>query len=709
MKCRLLIWLIGLWLTLFALSADAATLNVTAKGRNDAVAQTNVGVNAVRQSMRTLVTDEFLRVNQERIRSEVILQSGRFVRAITVTDRQQQGSLIILTASVDVDVSALIKVLASMDMDEASRQRMTTALLDMENAAPADRPEQPPEEAVDDDGVAGGVGIYVQDVRVMANRLFSSNQLSFLLDTDTRNIVDALLVLDIRDLHVRVDWQKESVILFFTPPDPARMRSTLAEGRTLQDVFAILGLEASRLPQDLHPELVRRLERPPSAPPGILKVQDARIYLGQAGRFTIAGRCQEDVAKAMEQIRQGTMPFTVQGTAPLRYTYWWPLPLEDGKEAAQDAADRLVVSATTELEPAPGGWIFRSHTDLGGRCPELTNVGPMDLSGSLIAGRQPPFVLMGLANGAYLSAWLDALGEEEDPGLAVCRVLLEKLDSGLLSLGGGQVITPPLRFPAVTLSLKGDPEALQSLMAYGALADDGQEITVAGWDKVRLHALDEVAGTPLNMVLALHDNTLIGGFMDVQALTYPRQNARAVLTAALAGSGLALPKAVSGVSLIDVRQFWQEARVLLDDISIALLLEVLAPDARQALQRLFSTTPPISVVVGWTESPDMTRSVGYIAVTAEDSTEFYQALKNLIDVLDKDAQHDSAPGQHLAECLERQTVRPVLENRDRTAPPEPLFLEGNRGMGLPRKVASPEDCFPGEEQAENSVWPLAAH
>ena len=729
MKNQIQVWIVALLLVLFVLPAGAATVDVTARGKNEAVAQTNAGVSAVRQTMQGLVTKTFLRTNRERVRKDVILQSGHFVRAVSVHNQQRQDGFVVLSASVEVDERALAGVLAGMTLDETSRQQLCAALADPQGAIatqPADTSglarapsavsksaadsvnattqleaptppqtcaEAAPQAASARDSVAqfqdtagkakaantpgaagretghapsghtgtghapadaltdafqevgrlraasdtGGIlvetDVILEDTRALLPRLVPSALLSVFLEAEGRTLASALLAMDIRELrlHCAVDEDLLDFTLLLVPLHPARMQAALVEGNTVEHVVGALGLAASDFPQHARPYLQARLERVTGSPMNLLRIQGTSLFLGGTGKHTIVGILRSSVAQAAMQVQKGVVPFAVEGKAPLRYCQRYTLSLEDPEQPAQDAAEDLVLSTTAEMTPVPGGWIARGHYDLGGFWPELAQAGSLDLSKLFVYGKEPPFLLLGWANGKHLTALLDMLDEGE-PDIAVFRVLLEKLDSALLSLGGNRFTVPPLRLPAVALTLRGDPAALQSLMALGQFDMAGQNVSVSGWDKVTLHALDDSAGVPLELVLAQRGATLLGGLMDVQALAQPRQSARAVLTAALKGSGLTLPEAVSYVALFDIRQFWQELRTLTDDVFIASLLEMEDPQLRLALRQLFDTTPPITCCTGWQDSPDMTRGTAYIAITDADTTPFYQALKNLIDL-----------------------------------------------------------------------------
>ena len=765
MKYRIQAWFIALLLALCVMPAGAATFDVTARGRDEAVARTNAGVEAVRQTVRGLVTEAFLRTNRERVRKDVILQSGRFVRAVTVNSQQRQGTIVMVSATVDVDEQALAGTLAGMTLDETSRQRLCAALADPKNLTPtppvpasppastalgaapqmaapqvaasapsalvsdpvadggasgraradlpdegrgdagsrATAPDQPravgasrlaafardpvvqfqdtalKAEAANVPGTTGawpappvrsntgtghaqaggpanatreldllkameegtgdvqaGIDVILEDTRTLLPRLVPQALLSVFLDADDKALADALLAVDIRELrlHGAVSGDDLDVSLLFMPPDPARMRKVLVEGSTLGEVMQALGLKDGEFPQSARPALLRKLEYVPGSPADLLRIQGKSIYLGSTGIHMIVGTHQSSVADAMAQLQQGVVPFAVEGTAPLRYRQCYSVLLNETAQPAQNAPDRLDMSVTTEMTPAPGGWILRSRYDLGGFWPELAQAGSLDLSDLLVCDKRPPFLLLGWANGKHMTALLDML-DENDPGVAFFRVLLEKLDSVFLSLGGSQVMAPPLRFPAITLAFRGDASVLQMLMAMGLLEGSGQDATVENWDSVILYALDKQAGWPLQLTLAQHDDILLGGLVDIQTLAQPRKDARAVLAAALEGSGLTLPDAVSSVGLLDCQLLWQELRALLDDTFIAFILEDQNSALRQALQQFLNATPPITRCVSWSESPDMTRGAGYIAVTDADTSPFYQALKNLIELLDK--------------------------------------------------------------------------
>ena len=684
MKRRIQAWIFGLLLTLIALPADAAMFDVTARGRDAEVAQTNAGVNAVRDCMQRLVSKDFLRANMEAVRKQIILQSARFVRAVTVTSQQPQGTVVVLQASVDVDATALAEALARMNMDDAAKQHMTAALAEMEPAEPApvasaeapaqpvipgltvsQAPAQPSEPApaasaeapaqsatdavsamagggvvMNGDGLplpgqggretlpdnnayvrsddAPGMDIYIDNMRTLGTKILSPEMLYALLGDKMDLEIRILLSINVRDIRIRVD-EKKHVTWLATPVDTAQMQAALVEGKSLRDVLAILGITDEVIPQDKHAAFKRRLRDTRHDRFTILQIENSKVFCSQFGSLMVISDHKPNVVETMAMLEEGLTPFTVKGQAPLRF-------------CARKTTDDMkgVERVTTEMQPVQDGWIVSCRAE-GGVMAGLGKAAPMDLSGLLVCDNNPPFFMAGLGNSPYSAILFDKL-QANGTLTQSMRAMLEKLDSTLLSLGGGQIVASSLCLPSFTLGVKGAPEALQSLAALVASVAPGQDSPVAGWDKVTTHPLHQVIGIPLNIVLAQRGNTLVGGLTNAQNLARPQQDARALLASTLEGSGLTLPEASSGIVLFNMRQCWQEIHALLQDPMMATMLEAAGSDTLQALQQLFITTPPITSIAGWIESSNAIKGVFYITMSKEDSTPFYQAFKNLIAV-----------------------------------------------------------------------------
>ncbi|HIU18162.1 MAG TPA: hypothetical protein IAB01_06910 [Candidatus Avidesulfovibrio excrementigallinarum] len=688
MKRRIQAWIIGLLLALIALPAYAATFDVTAKGRDEAVARTNAGVNAVRDCMQSLAPEAFLRANMETVRKQVILQSARYVRTITVHSQQQQGSLVVLTASVDVDAQALADTLAAMNMDDASKQSMATALAGMEPAAPAQAPavaeaavqsvaqapaapaapapsasdnaEAPvsimggtavavpmPDSpaAANGNGVAPvpgqantpiapddkayvrgndatGMDAYIDDMRTQLANVIPMEALPVFLDADDQAMVRTLLGMNIRDIHMRVD-EKGHITMLFTPADVAQMQATLVEGKTKQELFSMLGIAVQDMPQNAQKNLDHPLENVRHEKFTILKVQGEDFFCSQSGTRVVSGDHLPNIVETLTMLEEGLTPFAVEGSAPLRVCARKAMDTTEGIE-------KIFV----EMQPAPGGSVISFRSDMGKDLAGLNAVRPMNLADLLVCDNNPPFFLMGLGNGLHLSALLDELQNDEILNPAVCEAM-KKLDSVLLGIGGGQLVAPPLRIPVVTLGIKGAPEALQIIAGLAAAACPGQDSPVAGWEKVTTYPLQPLIRMPFNLVMAQRGNILAGGLLDIQNFSKPSKDVRTVLNAALEGSELTLPDAISSVILFNMRQCWQEIYALLDDPTMGAMVEMARPGTRAVLQQFFATTPPVTSIVGWSNSPNAAAGVVYIAMTKEDTTAFYQALKNLIEFFDK--------------------------------------------------------------------------
>ena len=706
MKRRIQAWIIGLLLTLIALPVHAATFDVTARGRDETVARTNAGVNAVRDCMQSLVPDAFLRANMEAVRKQVILQSARYVRTITVHGQQQQGALVVLTASVDVDAQALADTLSGMNMDDAARQQMVTALAGMEPPAPAQAPaiaesaapEAAPASAepaaqgvaqapavpapaapapsasdnaeapvsfmggtavavpmadgpavANGDGLApvpgqatppivpddkayvrgndaAGMDMYLDDTRTLVNNMVSPEVLAIFLDEDEQSVARMLLAMNARNISMRVD-EADNVTLLLEPQNEAQMTSTLVEGKTLRDVLIMLGVNDKDLTPSMQPVLDRKLEDTGHTDSTILKLEGRDLFFGRSGSRMVAGDHKPNIAETLTMLAEGVEPFVVEGDAPLRFCVREELDID---EAAQSG--NKLESLTVNARPVAGGWVAHYHSNLG--VSDQTAIGAMDLSNLLVYDDQPPFFLLGLRSGPHTAALLDELSDDGTLPADQCA-MLGKLDNALVSLGGGQVVAAPLRLPAMALSVNGAPDAVQGLMTLGAGFVPGQDAPVQGWDKVTQHSLQGMVGMPVNLLMALRQNTLIAGLMNSSALTQPPRDTRAVLSAALEGSGLTLPEAMSSVVLLDVRQLWKEAQSIVNDAAMGAMIDMAGPGTRQVLQQLFAATPPVVSVIAWSDSPDPNRGACYIALTKENTEPFYLALRALIEFFDK--------------------------------------------------------------------------
>ena len=669
MKHRIQAWIVGLLLALLAFPAGAATFDVTARGKDETVARTNAGLNAVRDCMQSLVSDTFLRANRESVRKNVILQSARFVRAVTVNSQQQQGAIVMLTATVDVDAPALADTLAAMNMDDAAKQQMAAALAGMEPAAPAGAqasavsvpapevaeapaaPAQAPAVApaapaapaastlqpvtaspVADDKAyvrgtdAPGADVYLDHTRTLTENMVSPEVLAIFLTEKEQAVARMLLTLDARDLRLRAD-EEGHITLLLVPDNASQMASTLVEGKTLRDVLVMLGVNDSMMTPEMQPALARTLKNTGHAEFSIFKLEQSKLFVACSGSCLVVGDHRANIAETLKMLAEGVVPFAVQGDAPLRFCVREELDLDEAVPSGKQ-----LESITVNARPVPGGWVAHYRSDL--EVSAQTAIGALDLSNLLVYEEQPPFFLLGLRSGPHTAALLDELRDDGSLPANQCA-LLSKLDNALLSLGGGQVVAPPLRLPAMALSVNGAPDALQGLMALGAGYVPGQDAPVNGWDKVTQHSLQGMVGMPVNLLMALRQNTLIAGLLNSSALAQPPRDARAVLAAALDGSGLTLPEAMSSVMLLDVRQLWKEAQAIVNDDVMGAMIEMAGPGTRQVLQQLFAATPPVISVIAWSDSPDPNRGACYIALTKENTEPFYLALHALVEFFDR--------------------------------------------------------------------------
>ena len=100
----------------------AVEYNVSAKGKNEQIAATNAGVNAVRTCMKELVTKEFLQANAEAVRLNIILKSNEFVTACTILESKPHGAFISVQAVIDVDKDRLKNTLDALHPGTSSSE-----------------------------------------------------------------------------------------------------------------------------------------------------------------------------------------------------------------------------------------------------------------------------------------------------------------------------------------------------------------------------------------------------------------------------------------------------------------------------------------------------------------------------------------------------------------------------------------------------------
>ena len=472
---------------------------------------------------------------------------------------------------------------------------------------------------------ASGADIYAEDIHTLVDPLVASPMLPLFFEGEVQNLVQFLADMDIRDVRLRVD-EKGHLTLLFTPARPVQLETLLAAGGTARELLPVFGLTEDDCLPDMKADLDCRLEVV-QQDSSVLRLQGHDAYFAHAGGRVLFGDHGPNVSEALKMLQEGVIPFSegLEGDAPLRACLRKELDADNA--AASDRIGRFTFGAT----PVSGGWVVRFHTNLNELQPGQTPPRPVDLSKLLVCDSNPPFFILGYGKEPYVAALLDSLVADGSLS-AERRALLEQLDCALFAAGGGQFVAAPLRLPVLTLGVKGEPDALQRLMAEIAGTLPGQETPAAGWDKVTLHSLQQQIGMPVNILLARSGNVLVGGLMNPQALTRPLQDARAILTAALDGSGLVLPKAMSSVTLLNTRQYFQELQAILNDPLMGTLLEAARPGRLAIVQQFLASTPPVTSVVAWLDNPDSTNGVIYFAVTSEDTTPFWQSVKALSEL-----------------------------------------------------------------------------
>ncbi len=670
-------WIVGLLLALTALPAGAATFDVTARGKDEAAARAGAQVNAVRTCMQSMVSGEFLRANMEAVRTGVILKSQDFVRSVTVNGQSRSGGIILLEAAVDVDEKALADTLSAMPMDEASRQRMTAALEAMQPTSPvqegsaraaaasqAPAPQQSvssaagavgavtpegmssaskvpqstpraalpestlsaPEEEfaalkemfsdddeyVTDDNIFGS-DVYIEDMKTLSG-LFPPQLQKLLLDDEERAVVEMLFALNVRGLRLRLDKENDYETLLAEVPAGKDLGALTRSHQKLRDVALLLGLSETQFTPDM-----QELLDLPLQDTGVAGVQHVgALFLSFTDSFVIAGNHLPNVAQARAMVLEGTLPFAVAGDAPLR------ICTRDGwlSTSEEDDVEMNVLKMTWGATPVEGGWLVRGTSTMADRYPSLRRAAAVNLE-ELLLDREKPFFLLGFGNSEYVKQLLAEAGFGGNGAV-------DGVQEALLSLGGGHTVAGAQKYPAVTLGVRGTPAALGALVSMTEDGSPWQNVTVDGWDMVRVQSLQQIVGLPLNAVMAQKKNTLFCGVMDTAALA-ASQDTRALLEASLEGSGAKMPEQVSSVMMLDVRKMWQELSALLADPMLGSLVDMAQPGLRAPLQKLFAATPPVSCVTGWTDCPDMSASTLYIAVTKESTDAFYAVLEELMD------------------------------------------------------------------------------
>ena len=670
--------------------AFAVEYNVSAKGKNEKVAATNAGVNAVRTCMKELVTREFLQAHADAVRLNIILKSSDFVTACTILESKPHGAFISVQAVVDVDRDRLKSTLDALQSgtppaDKASpsepgKTAPTTPAHEAEKAVPATDPAAKPAEpeaksvpaddaipALPPAAVPGPVSpdlaaklhveFYVSNLRQALDPHLPPSCFS-LMGQENALFAELLTKAEIHDLQViftehgttstSTDKTKRpfyaTAVAVRLEKHREQLQKLLRSELTFREFIGMFAMKVEGLPEEMRQDPDRVISVSPfktgedvdiAAFNDIFRVKGLfnkfdTHYICVASDTLVASDQPTLVADVKGQFQKTGRIFSMPDDAQIWGRTILPFrTLKDGQEVT--VPDETVFS----MKVIPEGWALSAKrlSQETSSLPTATGA-QLPLADSPVYGTLQPSILIA-GRGKTLQDLIPSSLEEQQ-----ILEIVKDVDTITFGIGAAKSSLMGIPIPACPyVYLTGTEEALAGItqVLKSAFPENWEQTAIEGWSAVEVNKACQVddVSVPLvtgskagGLALAMTDST------DFLKTARPAGEVGQSITQTYA-LGIQCPfgKAESMV-VLDVKKLWQDRAQLVGPGSPLHSLIKQSADAKvlSAFDRLCALVPPVLAIVGWENMPGTLE--GYILMNKAGSTEFFDTLSELLRAID---------------------------------------------------------------------------
>jgi len=688
MKRYVAYFLGGILTTLLAVgSALAVEYSVSAKGKNEKIAATNAGVNAVRTCMRELVTKEFLQANANAVRLNIILKSSEFVTACTILESKPQGAFISVQAIVDVDKVRLKNTLDALHPGTSSPE--------VEKAEPATAPVANPmglegKRGPTDDAVpslppvatpepVSPVHPTPQTTELLPERQpipssvavtqtpqwriecyvahsqknvgqYLSHLLRILPHKDAAffELMAQVDVHDLRLLFAKVDKQLKhkkntAFVISFSLKDKTDALKRLVNSElTMREVSALLGVDVKKIPAELGIDLDEVLRINPHK--RYTKEHDVRLMdiysVGPAGASMavlgdtlIFSNHLDMLLEAKEELMTKGKLFNV----PDNEQVWGRCVLpfrttKDGKEVT------VPYERVFSMKVIPEGLMWSTTRISGQTSPQSTFRPQLPLEDTAVYGTVQPSVMI-TGRGDLLQSMLPLRLQMHKE----VNEIAAAVDTISFGIGAAKSSIMGISIPACPyLYLTGDEKILVEITQNlkSLFQGNWEKTVVEGWQTVEINKNCRLGGEntpPIPLLLACKEGGIVLAMTDsTDFLKTTRSAGEIVHSVGGYASGIQYPfGGAEGMVALDVKKLWHEITPLIAPGSFLhhAIKQKVGAKAMSDFDRLCSLVPPVLAIVGWVNV--IGTSQGYILMDKADSTEFVDTLVKVIRTFDR--------------------------------------------------------------------------
>lgn len=646
----------------------AIEYNVSAKGKNEQIAATNAGVNAVRTCMKELVTKEFLQANAEAVRLNIILKSSEFVTACTILESKPHGAFISVQAVIDVDKERLKNSLDALQtpLSESGKVTLATPAAKVKKADPTTEPAGPKDRSAAADGTVPAlppaarlrVELYVSDLRKALDPHLPPSCFS-LLGKKHALAAELLSKIDIHDLQIIFTEHGTT----FTSTDKTKrpfyatavavrleehrdeLQKLLRSELTFRDFIGMFDIDIEQLPEKIRQAPDRVISVAPYTTgkdidiaafndifcvKGLFNKSDIH-YICVANDTIVASDQPALIAEVKKQFQKtGRIFFKPDDVSIWGRTILPFRTFKDGREVI--VPDETIFS----VKVTPEGWAWSGKRLLQKTLPlPTTTAAQRSLAESPVYGTMQPSILT-VTRGKALQSLLPS-GPEDQQILEI----ISAVDTVTFGIGAAKSSVMGIPIPACPyVYLTGEENTLAGIKQAlkNTFPKKWEKTDIAGWSAVEINKNCQMGDVSVPLVAASKAGVLALAMTDSTEFLKTMQPAGEIVgsvTQAYA-PGIQCPlEKTESIAVLDVKRLWQETVQLVGPGS------ALHPHIEQtadtkvvsAFDRLCTLEPPILASAGWESTPGTWD--GYILMNKADSTDFFATLSALLRAIDK--------------------------------------------------------------------------
>ena len=634
----------------------AIEYNVSAKGKNEQIAATNAGVNAVRTCIKELVTKEFLQANAEAVRLNIILKSSEFVMACRILESKPHGAFISVQAVIDVDKDRLKNSLDALQtpLSESGKVTLATPAVKVKKADPTTEPAGPKDRIAAADGTVPAlppaarlrVELYVSDLRKALDPYLPPSCFRLLSKIDIHDL--QIIFTEHGTTSTSTDKTKRpfyaTAVAVRLEKHREELQKLLRSELTFRDFIGMFDIDIEQLPEEIRQALDRVISVTPYntgkdidiaafndifCVKGLFNKSDIQ-YICVANDTIVAINQPTLIAEVKKQFQKtGRIFFKPDDVSIWGRTILPFRTLKDGQEVI--VPDETIFS----VRVTPEGWAWSGKRLLQKTLPlPTTTAAQRSLAESPVYGTIQPSILT-VTRGKALQSLLPP-GSEDQQILEI----ISAVDTVTFGIGAAKSSVMGIPIPACPyVYLTGEENTLAGIKQAlkNTFPKKWEKTDIAGWSAVEINKNCQMDNVSVPLVAASKAGVLALAMTDSTEFLKTMQPAGKIVgsvTQAYA-PGIQCPlEKTESIAVLDVKGLWQETvQLVCPGSALHPRIEQTADTkVLSAFDRLCTLEPPVLAIAGWESTPGTWD--GYILMNKADSTDFFATLSALLRAID---------------------------------------------------------------------------